>query len=182
MLNNVRNLSCFLLAMLFLTGCAGLGNMKEVPFQAVAESDKATVNIVRRAVFMGDGAEVEAWDGDKFIGTLSAGRLLQYQAEPGLHTFMVYTQGVWGAAKGKFEPGKTYYLKFNMSGWGGISLGVADATDPRIPEWNTMTTVTIDPASPKPVPEKYILDARKTLKEIETGKKKANPVSDINAL
>jgi hypothetical protein len=89
-----------------LTGCAGLGNMKEVEFQSVAKPGVATVNIVRRAVFMGDGAKVEAWDGSDFIGTLEAGKLLQYEAKPGVHTFMVYVQGSWAVAKGELKPGK----------------------------------------------------------------------------
>lgn len=169
-------------ASISLIGCAGLGSMKEVEFQTTASPDKSTVNIVRRAVFLGDGAKVEVWDGDKFIGTLSAGNLLQYQAEPGEHTFMVYVQGSWGAAKGQLKPGKTYYLKFNMPWGGGVHLGVAESTDSRIPEWNTMTTVTIDNASQKDIPEKYILEAREILQRVEDGSKDTTPITDKNAL
>ena len=165
-----------------LTGCAGLGKMNQVEFQTEAKPDMATVNIVRRSVFMGDGAKVEAWDGDEFIGTLGAGKLLQYEAEPGIHTFMVYVQGSWGVAKGELKPGKTYYLKFNMSGWGPISLGVAKSTDSRIPEWNTMSTVSIDKSSPKDVPEKYVLKAQKILQRVESGNANVTPINDTNAL
>ncbi|GGA95672.1 hypothetical protein [Agarivorans gilvus] len=172
----------FFAVLLGLTGCAGLGNMKEVEFQAEAKPDVAMVNIVRRAVFLGDGAKVEAWDGDEFIGTLSAGKLLQYEAKPGIHTFMVYIQGAWGVAKGDLKPGKTYYLKFNMSGWGPISLGVAESTDPRIPEWNTMSTVSIDKSSPKDVPEQYVLKAKKVLQRVESGSANVTPITDRNAL
>ena len=174
--------SCFFILIFALTGCAGLGNMKEVAFQTEAKPGMATVNIVRRAVFAGDGAKVEAWDGDKFIGTLSAGKLLQYETSPGVHTFMVYVQGSWGVAKGELKAGKTYYLKFNMSGFGPINLGVAKSTDSRIPEWNTMTTVTIDKASPKDIPEKYVLKAREILKKVENGSATVTPITDINAL
>lgn len=170
------------LVLFSLIGCAGLGSMKEVEFQTTASPDKATVNIVRRAVFLGDGAKVEVWDEDKFIGTLSAGNLLQYQTEPGEHTFMIYVQGSWGAAKGQLKPGRTYYLKFNMPWGGGVHLGVAESTDPRIPEWNTMTTVTIDNTSQKDIPEKYILEAREVLKGVEAGSIKATPITDTNAL
>lgn len=181
MLRNICIFS-FLIFILGLTGCAGLGNMKAVEFQTEAKPDMATVNIVRRSVFMGDGAKVETWDGDKFIGTLSAGKLLQYHATPGVHTFMVYVQGYWGVAKGELKPGKSYYLKFNMSGWGPVSLGVAKSTDPRIAEWNTMNTVSIDESSPKVVPEKYTLQARKVLQRIEDGNANVTPIADINAL
>ncbi len=181
MYRHIRSIA-FLIAVIGLTGCAGLGNMKEVEFQTQARSDMATVNIVRRAVFMGDGAKVEAWDGDRFIGTLSAGTLLQYQAKPGEHSFMTYVQGSWAIAKGELKPGKTYYLKFNMSGWGPTSLGVAKASDTRIAEWNKMTTVAIDQSSPKEVPEKYIIKARKILNRVEAGTANAAPITDINAL
>lgn len=131
---------------------------------------------------MGDGAKVEAWDGDEFIGTLSAGKLLQYEAKPGIHTFMVYVQGSWGVAKGELKPGKTYYLKFNMSGWGPINLGAAESTDSRIPEWNKMDTVSIDKSSPKDVPEKYILKAQDILQRVESGNTIVTPITDSNVL
>ncbi|NRA71693.1 MAG: hypothetical protein HRU24_11775 [Gammaproteobacteria bacterium] len=176
------NIIVMLLVVLGLTGCAGLGKMKDVQFETVVASDKSMVNIVRRSIFLGDGAEVEAWDGDKFIGTLSSGKLLQYPVEPGIHTFMVYMQGSWGVAKGDLKPGKTYYLKFNMSGFGPISLGVAKATDPRIEKWNMMDTITIDQSLQKAVPEKYIQGAKKILKRITDGKENVTPITDINAL
>lgn len=172
----------FLTIFFALTGCAGLGNMKEVKFENKVEPDMAMVNIVRRSVFMGDGAKVEAWDGDNFIGTLSAGKLLQYKAKPGNHTFMVYVQGSWGVAKGELQPGKTYYLKFNMSGLGPISLGVAKSDDPRIGEWNRMETVALDVSSPKDIPERYILGARKILNRVEEGDATFTPITDANAL
>jgi len=171
----------FLVAVFGLSGCAGLGNMKQVQFERNVPADKAMVNIVRRSVFLGDGAKVEAWDSDKFIGTLSAGKLLQYQAEPGLHTFMVYVQGSWGVAKGDLEAGKTYYLKFNMSGLGPISLGVASNSDPRIEQWNMMDTVVIDQSSPKDVPQKYIDGARKALKRIADGNANVTVIGENNA-
>ena len=181
MFKDFQIISVFIL-LLGLTGCAGLGNMKEVPFQSMAKPDVATVNIVRRAVFMGDGAKVEAWDGAEFIGTLEAGKLLQYEAKPGIHTFMVYVQGSWGVAKGELKPGKTYYLKFNMLGFGPVSLGVAKSTDTRISEWNTMSTVAIDQSQPKEVPQKYILKAEKILQRVESGDANVTPITDDNAL
>lgn len=181
-MNRSLRIIAFFVVIVGLQGCAGLGNMKEVEFQTEAKPATATVNIVRRAVFMGDGAKVEAWDGDQFIGTLEAGKLLQYDAKPGEHIFMVYVQGAWGIAKGELKAGKKYYLKFNMSGLGPISLGVAESTDSRIPEWNKMTTVTIDKSSTKNIPEKYILSARKILQKVKDGSANVTPITDINAL
>ena len=69
-----------------------------------------------------------------------------------------------------------------MSGWGPISLGVAKSTDSRIPEWNTMSTVSIDKSSPKDVPEKYVLKAQKILQRVESGNANVTPINDTNAL
>lgn len=181
-MNRRLGIIAFFVVVLGIQGCAGLGNMKEVEFRTEAKPDIATVNIVRRAAFIGDGAKVEVWDGDQFIGTLAAGKLLQYDAKPGEHVFMVYVQGAWGVAKGELKSGKKYYLKFNMTGLGPISLGVAESTDPRIPEWNKMTTVTIDKSSTKDIPEKHILNARKILQKVEDGSTNVTPITDINAL
>ena len=176
-----KSIAIFIIAV-ELMGCAGLGKMKTVTFENEVAPDMAMVNFVRRSVLLGDGAKVEVWDGDKFIGTLSAGDLLQYKVKPGVHTFMVYVQGSWGVAKGEIKAGKTYYLKFNMSGLGSVSLGVAESNDPRIAEWNTMKTVSLDAASSKSVPEKYITGARKTLKQVEDGSVSVTAITDTNAL
>jgi hypothetical protein len=69
-----------------------------------------------------------------------------------------------------------------MSGWGPISLGVANSSDPRISEWNTMSTVSIDKSSPKEVPKKYILKAEKILLRVESGNANVTPITDDNAL
>ena len=172
----------FLVIILGLSGCAALGNMKQVSFETNVEPDSAMVNIVRRSVFMGDGADVEMWDGEKFIGTLKSGTLLQYKAKPGKHTFMAYVQGSWGVAQGELKAGKTYYLKSNLSGWGPISLGVAEYDDSRIGEWQTMETVVLDTSKPKEIPEKYLALARKTLKQVENGNINPTPITDRNAL
>ncbi|MCD9459238.1 hypothetical protein [Marinibactrum halimedae] len=156
--------------------------MKVVEFQTQSKPDMATVNIVRRAVFYGDGVKVEAWDGEKFIGTLGPGELLQYQAEPGMHTFLASMKHSWAVAQGELEAGKTYYLKFNMSGWSAVNLGVAKPTDPRIPEWNRMTTIIIDESDPKPVAQKYISRAQRILKKVEDGTAIITPITDANAM
>ena len=171
----------FVLLSFNLAGCAGLGNMKEVAFQNKPEEDKATVNFVRRSVFMGDGAKSEVWDGESFVGTLGAGELLQYQVEPGEHLFMVELQNMWAVAQGNIEASKTYYLKLNLTGWS-IILGAADALDDRIAEWKTMTTIAKDESKPKPVPEKYIVEARKVIKRVEDGNANVTRITEEHAL
>ena len=165
-----------------ITACAGLADMKKVDFVDTAAPDKALVNIVRPSVFVGDGAKVEVWDGEQFVGTLAAGTLIQYQATPGEHDFMVYSQGSWGIAKGELLPGKTYYLKFNI-GFGFITLGVAHKNDPRIEEWNRkLSPMAVNTQSSKPVPEKTIEASRKMLAKIQDGSVKYEVINESNAL
>lgn len=172
----------FLFIFLQMTGCAGLAEMKKAEFIDSVSPESSMVNIVRPNVFLGDGAEVEVWDGDKFIGTLSAGTLIQYKTDPGNHTFLVYNQGSWGIAKGELISGKTYYLKFNI-GFGFVTLGVAKSSDSRISVWNRkLDPMVIDYAKSNPVSAKEIADTRKILQDLEVGKAKYEKISNENAI
>ena len=164
-----------------LGGCAGLANMKEVQFQNMPDENKATVNFVRRSILMGDGVKSEVWDSENLVGTLAAGRLLQYQTEPGEHTLMINFQGHWAVAQGVLEAGKNYYLKLNMTGWGPIIIGAAEASDPRIEEWNEMTTVIKDDVNSKQVPQKYVEEAKKVLTRIENGNANVTKITEQHA-
>lgn len=168
-----------------VTGCAfgGIAKMQKTDFVSEVVPNKALVNFVRPRVFAGDGANVDVWDGDRFIGTLGAGKMIQYVASPGEHTFMTYVQGSWGIAKGDLISGKKYYLKFN-SGFGFTSLGVADSDDPRIDTWNKkLAPVSIGKLkSSNKVPNKHISKAREILKEVEGGSAKYSLISEKNAI
>lgn len=180
----IKFLKFSMLSFLFLqlAACAGLANMKKVEYADSAKSNMALVNIVRPSVFVGDGAKAEAWDGEKLVGTLESGTMIQYETEPGEHTFMVYTQGSWGVAKGSVMAGKKYYLKYNV-GFGFITLGVADATDTRIEVWNKkLTPMAVDRSSEKAVPEKYKKAAREILEKVKNGTAKYETISEVNAI
>ena len=88
---------------------------------------------------------------------------------------------MWAVAQGNIEAGKTYYLKLNLTGWS-IILGAADALDDRIAEWKTMTTIAKDESKPKPVPEKYIVEARKVIKRVEDGNANVTRITEEHAL
>ena len=166
-----------------LAGCiGGLAKMERVAFVDEAVADQALVNIVRLRVFLGDGANTDMWDGDKFIGTLGAGKLIQYKAIPGYHVFMVYVQGQWGAARGELKPGKTYYLKVNQ-GYGRIILGVAKSNDPRIERWNAkLTPVAIDDSRLKDIPQKFVDKARIVLEGVNSGSYRSHLIGDEHAI
>lgn len=119
----------------------------------------ALVNFVRPAIFMGDGVDFEAWDGNKFVGTLKAGSMIQHHATPGEHTFMVDPAGggAWAVRKMTLEAGKTYYLKPNSTMVLGLQLGLAEPTDERISVWNkVLTPMGVDKGRSKQVPQEAI--------------------------
>jgi hypothetical protein len=172
-----------LIVMVPLAGCiGGLAKMERVAFVDETVADQALVNIVRPRIFFADGANTDMWDGDKFIGTLGAGKLIQYKAIPGHHVFMVYLQGQWGAARGELKPGKTYYLKVNP-GYGRVGLGVAKSNDPRIERWSAkLTPVAIDDSRLKDIPQKFVDKARIALERVNSGSHPSHLIGDEHAI
>lgn len=160
-------LSFMLCIALVATGCSSLAVMKPAVKVDEVPDGKGLVNIVRPSVFFGDGIKYEAWDGTTFIGTLEAGTMIQYVAEPGEHVFMVDPTNLpkWGRIILQVEPGETYYLKPNQIPFAGLILGIADADDERIPVWlESLTPVAIDQNKSKPVPQAYIDNAKREMK------------------
>src|SRR5687767_6715547 len=112
-MHSTRPLSIALCAtLLLLVGCAA-APMRPAQFKATAEPAQATVTFVRESVWMGDGIHLYLWDGDTFIGTLSAGTLVQYRVAPGPHVFMANSEN-WSYVKADLQPGKSYFIKANM--------------------------------------------------------------------
>jgi hypothetical protein len=69
-----------LVAAFILTGCISVP-MQPAKFTPTAEPQQALVTFVRESVYLGDAVPLNLWDGDTFIGALTAGSLVQYQAE-----------------------------------------------------------------------------------------------------
>lgn len=155
-----KNIIFFSLFSVFcISGCSSLGTMKKATYVEKPTNNMGLINIVRPNIFLGDGVKFEAWDGNKFIGTLSAGSMLQYSATPGRHCIMVDpTQGgAWAAIKVEVKANSSLFIKPNTAPFVGLILGVADENDPRKAEWiKDLTPMIIDTANTKPVPEKAI--------------------------
>jgi hypothetical protein len=97
------------LATLLLGGCAST-HMAEVPVseRVVAPSaGKALVVFVRPSSF-GGAIQSVLYDGDTYIGTLSAKKQIAYQAEPGSHLFMVVSEAA-DFMNAELVADKTYY-------------------------------------------------------------------------
>lgn len=153
-----------------LGGCSSLAEMKVVNKIESVSSGESLVSFVRPHIFLGDGVDFEVWDGNKFIGTIEAGSMIQYVASPGEHNFMIDpTQGgAWAHKNIYLEPGKRYYLKPNTIPFVGFRLGVASPTDKRIDKWNKgLTPLAIDKIKSKAVPQKNIIEAEANLQQFK---------------
>ena len=110
---STRSLSIALCAtLLLLAGCVAVP-MRPAKYDATAEPSQATVTFVRESIYLGDGYHLYLWDGETFVGTLSAGTLVQYRVAPGPHVFMAASES-WSYVKADLQAGKHYVIKANM--------------------------------------------------------------------
>jgi hypothetical protein len=58
---------------------------------------------------VGKDAAFDLWDGDRYLGKLSKGTLIDLQVEAGEHFFMAKASN-WSVIKAKLAPGKRYYV------------------------------------------------------------------------
>lgn len=154
-----------------LTGCSSIAVMKPVAKIELTDKSKALVNVVRPRIFIGDGANMEAWDGNNFIGTLEAGTMLQYVTTPGEHMFMVASVqgGKWAHRAMNLQAGEVYYIKPNTQPFVGLALGAAEPTDPRIVTWKAeLTPMAIDTEQTKEIPKEKIDEATRNWNEFKT--------------
>lgn len=72
------------------------------------EPGKALINFMRPSSF-GGAIQSTLYDGDTYIGTISANTRLCYQAEPGQHLFMIVGESA-DFMQANLLPNKTYYV------------------------------------------------------------------------
>jgi hypothetical protein len=158
--------------LLVLGGCAAVPT-KPAKHQEAPATGKALVTFVRQSIWMGDGIHAYLWDGERFIGRLSAGTMVQVEVEPGEHVFMSNAEN-WSYATGSLEAGKTYVIKANAFP-GALTMRMAlasiPASDARRETWDRKM-------APKLVPEearasyetKNAARAREALQNFRDGK------------
>lgn len=98
----------FSIVLLGLSGCASV-QMQDASLIRAANEKNAIVNFVRPAVFLGDGKNIDIWDGDNFIGSLGAGKMIQHEVKPGKHVFIADTDGSSIAAGELFAGKQSFY-------------------------------------------------------------------------
>ena len=100
-----------LVAALNLSGCAS-SMMSQVPPADPPDANHAVVTFMRPSNF-GGAIQFGIWDGENFVGILSAGSSVQYHAEPGEHLFLGRAEN-WSYVSANLEGGKNYYILGNV--------------------------------------------------------------------
>jgi hypothetical protein len=104
--------------MVALYGCASQIMIPSFPVDSI-NNNKALVTFlpskwvtVSRGPFgpqYNASTEFDLWDGENFIGALSAQTYVQYAADPGEHLFIA-KGGNWSFVKANLQSGKRYYV------------------------------------------------------------------------
>jgi hypothetical protein len=102
------NIGFAVVAALFLSACASshMVVVEEGARVTRPESGKALVYFLRPTSF-GGAIQATLYDGDDYIGTISANTHIAYQAEPGKHLFMVIGESA-DFMQADLTAGKTY--------------------------------------------------------------------------
>jgi len=169
---STRSLAIVFCATLVLLGGCAAAPMKPARFEAAAPPSEAIVTFVRQSVYLGDGIHLYLWDGDKFIGTLSAGTLVQYRVAPGPHVFMANSEN-WSYVKADLQAGKHYFVKANM--FPGVLtmrsvLAPVPNTDERIKTWPTkLKVMEVVPETKEKYIQEHTPSARTALQSFNDG-------------
>lgn len=97
-------------AVALLTGCASshMSPVSQSEYTSGPEEGKALVTFMRPSSF-GGAVQSYLYDGEKYIGTISAGTRMCYQAEAGEHMFMIAGEST-DFLRATLAPNKTYYV------------------------------------------------------------------------
>jgi hypothetical protein len=157
-----------------LGACASV-KMQKAPLVSAPQANTALVTFVRPFIFLQDGTSIDIWDGERFIGALEAGTLVQYEVEPGQHLFLTKLgAGSWSYTTANLLPGKRYFIKANIyMGFrsAGVVLGIVSKTDPRIEEWQSkLNPMDALPADKQAVESRKQNEIRAAVMEFKAGK------------
>jgi hypothetical protein len=158
-------------AALILTSAGANAATKSTTPAPIIKPDESTavVSIIRRAVFMGDGWNYDVWEGDKYVGVLAAGTLLQHRAEPGEHVYLLMARGihVWSYMKANLVAGKEYFARAYPIPF---SLQAVDTnSDERVETWAAMKIVKVKDGDREKAIEKFGAESQLALAAYRNG-------------
>jgi hypothetical protein len=117
----MKKLLALLITCYILVGCAiitdHMNPADEDQQTKGPENGKALVHFMRPYKLTTRLSQATIYDGDTYIGTISADKRLAYQAEPGKHLFMVIGENA-DFMQAELLADKTYYVKIDS--WSGF--------------------------------------------------------------
>lgn len=157
-----------------LGACASV-KMQKAPLVSAPQANTALVTFVRPFIFLQDGSSIDIWDGERFIGAIEAGTLVQYEVEPGQHLFLAKIGRCnWSYTTATLLPGKRYFIKVNIYmtfSSGGVVMGIVSKTDSRIEEWQSkLTPMHALPVDKQAVESRKQNEVRAAVMEFKAGK------------
>ena len=113
--NLILKLTTIALMVFLFFGCASKIMVATSPVTSL-DNEKALVTFTFRAFLSSQGLkprEFDIWDSEKFIGAISKGTYVQYQADPGEHIFIAIG-GNTSFLKAVLAAGKEYSVDVNI--------------------------------------------------------------------
>ncbi len=105
-----KTIRVILLAALgFLLSACSSNIMVPTSNLAAIDDNYAVVSFVR-PTFFGGAILFSLWDGEEFVGVLTAGSIIQFKAKPGEHVFMARGEN-WSYVKANLQAGRQYVIE-----------------------------------------------------------------------
>lgn len=149
--------------------------MKQVQKSDFLETNKAMVTFFRPTAF-GGAIQFAMWDGEQFVGILSANSYIQYSATPGEHYFLGRAEN-WSCVKANLEAGKKYYIigKVFPGLWKARiafdPIKTGEEPQSQVDEWmNKLNPTSIDESKKDEYVRPRINEVRKQVGEFKSGK------------
>jgi hypothetical protein len=157
-----------------LSGCAS-SMMKQTQKIENLQTNKAMVTFLRPTIF-GGAIQFGMWDGEQFVGILSANSYIQYFATPGEHYFLGRAEN-WSCVKANLEAGKKYYIigKVFPGFWKARiafdPIKKGDEPQSQVDEWmNNLKPTSIDESKKDEYVRPRINEVRNQVGEFKSGK------------
>ena len=163
-----------ILSVIILSGCAS-PMMKQVQKIDLVETNKAMVTFLRPTAF-GGAIQFGMWDGEQFVGILSANSYIQYVVTPGEHYFLGKAEN-WSCVKANLEAGKKYYIigKVFPGIWKARiafdPIKTGDEPQSQVEEWmNTLKPTSVDESKKDDYVRPRTNEVRNQVGEFKIGK------------
>ncbi len=165
----------FMILLLCLAGCGSSLMVKTTPRTELSSQGKAMV-VFMRPTNVAFGIQIFIWDGDRFLGRVESGSMIQVELDPGEHLF-VGNAANFSIVKANLKAGKRYYLIARPIWPATVILDPSIRTDTELRNWEaTLTPTAPEPEAAKAYSAKRIEAIRTALAGVKSGEVEATPM------